>query len=78
MISVDRIFQPVLTRVPLTGTMRHDGLELPNFDLQNQAKVYSQPLNESHVCELNQANSRPMQFCNDLDASQDGKYIYMT
>ncbi len=71
-------FQPILTRVPLTGTLRKDGLELPNYDQPDKAKVYAQPFNESRVSELTQSNSRPMQFCNDLDVSRDGKYIYMS
>ena len=71
-------FEPLLTRVPLTGTMREDGLELPNYDHKDRAKVYTQPLNESLVSELNRSNSRPMQFCNDLDVSRDGKHVYMT
>ncbi len=71
-------FEPVLTRVPLTGTLRDDGLELPNYDRPNEAKVYIEPLNETPVDELSQTNSRPMQFCNDLDVSRDGKHVYMS
>ena len=56
-------FQPILTRVPLTGTMRQDGLELPNYDQPDKAKVYARPFKEIHVGELTPSNSRPMQFC---------------
>jgi len=71
-------FTPVLTRVPLTGRLREDGLELPNFDEKSKAKVYAQPLLETPVASLNKSNSRPMQFCNDLDVSRDGKHVYMS
>lgn len=71
-------FEPLVTRVPITGTLRDDGLELPNYDVANVAKVYPQPFKETAVSKLNDSNSRMMQFCNDLDVSRSGKYIYMS
>ncbi|MEC8427173.1 MAG: hypothetical protein VXZ35_02015, partial [Pseudomonadota bacterium] len=71
-------FEPLVTRVPITGTLRDDGLELPNYDVANVAKVYPQPFKETAVSRLNDSNSRMMQFCNDLDVSRSGKYIYMS
>ncbi len=74
----DGKFSALVTRVPITGNLRDDGLEVPNFDKPDVGKVYAQPLNEKPQDELNESNSRPMQFCNDLDVSRDGKHVYMT
>ncbi|GAA5320053.1 MAG: hypothetical protein Aseana_21160 [Candidatus Pelagadaptatus aseana] len=71
-------FEPVVTRVPITGELREDGLELPNSDEPNTAKVYPAPLNETVLTALDNHNSRPMQFCNDLDISSDGRHVYMS
>lgn len=71
-------FTEVVTRVPLTGTLREDGLELPNAKDPEQAMVYPQALKATPLAQLTPANSRPLQFCNDLDVSADGRHIYIT
>ena len=38
-----REFTEVITRVPLTGNMREDGLRLPNFRNPQEVMVYPQP-----------------------------------
>lgn len=73
-----RRFAEVVTRVPLTGTMREDGLELPNFRDPDEVMVYPQPHRETELAALDASNSRPMQFCNDLDVTPDGRHIYIT
>ncbi len=73
-----RKFTEVVTRVPITGTMREDGLELPNYDDPDAVKVYPQPYRETSLAGLDENNSRPMQFCNDLDVTPDGRHIYIT
>lgn len=73
-----RKFTEVITRVPLTGKMREDGLELPNFRDPDEVVVYPQPYKESELAALDETNSRPMQFCNDLDVTPDGRHIYIT
>lgn len=73
-----REFTPVVTRVPLTGTMRADGLEIPNHDQPFEDLVHTTPLKNTPHAKLDAANSRPMQFCNDLDVSSDGRYVFMT
>lgn len=71
-------FTEVVTRVPITGTLRDDGLEIPNENEPSAEIVYTSPLNETPVAALDETNSRVMQFCNDLDVSSDGRYIYTT
>ena len=73
-----REFTEVITRVPLTGNMREDGLELPNFRNPQEVMVYPQPYRETELAALDASNSRPLQFCNDLDVTPDGKHIYIT
>lgn len=73
-----RAFTEIVTRVPLTGKMRADGLEKPNFDEPYQEKVYTTPFKETAVSELNATNSRILQFCNDLDVTSDGSHIYIS
>ncbi len=71
-------FSPLVTRVPITGNLRNDGLEVPNFDDPDTGKVHVQPFLELAPSDLNDGNSRPMQFCNDLDVTTDGRYVYFT
>jgi len=73
-----REFTEVITRVPVTGKMREDGLELPNFRDPDEVMVYPQPYRETELAALDSTNSRPMQFCNDLDVTPDGRHIYIT
>lgn len=73
-----RSFTPVATRVPLTGLLREDGLELPNTNQPEKEVVYATPFGEMAMADMNAANSRPMQFCNDLDVTRDGRYVYIT
>ncbi len=40
--------------------------------------MYPKPLHETEMNALDESNSRPMQFCNDLDVSPDGRYVYTT
>lgn len=72
-----RTFTEVVTRVPITGTMREDGLEIPNGDAPEE-RVYPQALRVTAVTDLDAKNSRPLQFCNDLDVSRDGRHLYIT
>lgn len=71
-------FRPVVVRVPVTGTVRADGLELPNHGHVDREQVYPLPLAETVYDQLTAENSRPLQFCNDLDVSGDGRYVYIT
>lgn len=71
-------FTEIVTRVPLTGTMRADGLEIPNAVQPDQEMVYPSPLKNTAISQLNEQNSRTLQFCNDLDVSNDGRHIYIT
>jgi hypothetical protein len=73
-----RQFTEVVTRVPLTGTMRADGLETPNAIVADHERVYPTPLKDTPLAQLNDTNARPIQFCNDLDVSKDGRHIYLT
>ena len=73
-----RTFTPVVTQVPLTGHMREDGLEQPNFTQVDEERVYPEPLMNTPVARLDANNSRTLQFCNDLDVTPDGRYIYIT
>jgi hypothetical protein len=76
----DGSFTPVATRVPITGHMRDDGLELPNAnaDEPDAEVVHTAPYRDMALSEMTEANSRPMQFCNDLDVTADGRYVYVT
>jgi sugar lactone lactonase YvrE len=71
-------FTAIATRVPITGKLRDDGLEIPNASPSGEEMVYPKPLHETEMNALDESNSRPMQFCNDLDVSPDGRYVYTT
>ncbi|WP_159660446.1 SMP-30/gluconolactonase/LRE family protein [Alcanivorax xiamenensis] len=71
-------FIPVVTRVPVTGNLRPDGLEIPNHANDNQEVVHLPPYKQTDVTSLEASNSRVLQFCNDLDISRDGQHIYIT
>lgn len=73
-----RKFTEVVTRVPLTGRMREDGLEVPNATDPAQEMVYPAALKNTALTQLTPQNSRPLQFCNDLDVSADGRHIYIS
>lgn len=73
-----RKFSEVVTRVPVTGTLRADGLEVPNATPTDAERVYPAPLKETALAQLDATNSRPLQFCNDLDVSADGRHLYIT
>lgn len=73
-----REFTPIVTRVPITGTLRPDGLEVPNHKAPDEDLVHATPLNNTPHAALTASNSRPMQFCNDLDVSSDGRFVFMT
>lgn len=64
-----RAIKPVALRVPLPPP------------LNPQAELGSvHPLGQGAlaVAAMNESNSRPVAFCNDLDISQDGKRVYMS
>ncbi|TGM74465.1 SMP-30/gluconolaconase/LRE-like region [Leptospira mtsangambouensis] len=71
-------FEEIVTRVPITGNMREDGLEIPNQKSEDQVVVYSNPLKNTKVSDLYGEGSRPLQFCNDLAVSKDGRHVYIT
>ncbi|BDA79528.1 hypothetical protein LPTSP3_g24580 [Leptospira kobayashii] len=71
-------FSEVVTRVPLTGIMREDGLEIPNSVGNDRVIVYPEPFKETKVTDLTGDGSRQLQFCNDLAVSKDGRHVYIT
>lgn len=71
-------FTPLAIRVPVTGTLRDDSLEVPNAKTPSGVEVYPRPLNETPLDELDDSNSRTLQFCNDLAVSRDGRYVFLT
>lgn len=73
-----RQFREVVTRVPVTGHLRDDGLEQPNAAVPDRVMVHPDPLKEATIAQLQGDGSRPLQFCNDLDVSKDGRYVYIT
>ncbi|MEK1942303.1 MAG: hypothetical protein AAAB16_18180 [Pseudomonas sp.] len=64
-----RVIKPVALRVPLPPPLN-----------PHAALGTLQPLGTGAMAtaDLNDSNSRPVQFCNDLDISKDGKRIYMS
>ncbi|NWE77816.1 SMP-30/gluconolactonase/LRE family protein [Pseudomonas yamanorum] len=64
-----RVIKPVALRVPLPPPLNPDA-----------ALGTLQPLGSGTLATsaMNDGNSRPIKFCNDLDISKDGKRIYMS
>ena len=67
-----KAIRPLVNRAPIL-------LSHPGVPPGNQGVVYA---GQSHfsrpLAELNNDNSRPLKFCNDLDISRDGKRIYFS
>mgnify|MGYP001818417787 FL=1 len=66
-------FTAIATRVPITGKLRDDGLEIPNANLSGDEMVYPKPLNETDIDALIESDSRPRPCCHDLDVSPEGR-----